>query len=88
MFHFISLSVSVVEAWCSHIVSRCGGDMEDAKVSEESMRLNRFHALAGFQEGGSLGNAVQWKDHLDIADSYFQKMQAPGTIRSNQGSAT
>ncbi|KAH3700485.1 hypothetical protein DPMN_075464 [Dreissena polymorpha] len=62
--------------------------MEEAKVSEESMRLNRFLALAGFQEGGSLDNAVQWKDHLEIADSYFQKMHAPGTVRSNLGSAT
>ncbi|XP_052222509.1 uncharacterized protein LOC127838679 isoform X1 [Dreissena polymorpha] len=81
-------SFSVVEAWCSHIASRCGGDMEEAKVSEESMRLNRFLALAGFQEGGSLDNAVQWKDHLEIAASFFQKMHAPGTVWSNLGSTT
>ncbi|KAH3782191.1 hypothetical protein DPMN_160103 [Dreissena polymorpha] len=59
--------------------------MTEAKVSEELMRLNRFIALAGFKKGGSLDNAVQSKDHLRIADSYFQKMHAPGTVRSNLG---
>ena len=62
--------------------------MEEAKVGEEAIRLNRFLALAGFEEGGSLDNACVWKDHLEIADSYFQITDfAPGTARSNLGSA-
>ncbi|KAH3737905.1 hypothetical protein DPMN_044503 [Dreissena polymorpha] len=62
--------------------------MEEAKVGEEAMRLNRFLALAGFEEGGSLDNSCVWKDHLEIADSYFQmKDFAPGTARSILGSA-
>ncbi|KAH3735406.1 hypothetical protein DPMN_041933 [Dreissena polymorpha] len=60
--------------------------METPKVAEESMKLNRFLALAGYQEGGSLDNVVQWKDHLKVADGYFQMEHHPGTVRSNLAS--
>ncbi|KAH3852103.1 hypothetical protein DPMN_094600 [Dreissena polymorpha] len=51
------------------------------------MKLYRFLALSGYQEGGSLDYVLQWKDtNLEVADGYFQLEHQPGTVRSNLAS--
>ncbi|KAH3831643.1 hypothetical protein DPMN_104913 [Dreissena polymorpha] len=57
--------------------------MEEHKVSEEVMKVNRYLALAGYQEDGSLKDVCKWKDHLQVADGYFQHDHRPGTVKSN-----
>ncbi|KAH3898489.1 hypothetical protein DPMN_022722 [Dreissena polymorpha] len=46
------------------------------------MKAKRFLALCGYIEGSDVNAVMEWKEHIEVHDTYLNSSHRPGTVRT------